>query len=200
MKKKIIFLIFVFLRISNSYSNEITSFQELSFSKIQKQKGEFDCGISVVQSILINLFDIEVSQKEISSLIYLSSSEKENGGISFLDMKKIFLFFSIETEGFKIENKNNFLNNLTDINLPIICHLQDEEKLKNGHFVILYKVTKNNVFILDPKLGERIYKYEYFEKKWSGNFLSLVTNFDNNYPSQQSEHKMFLLDYYYNEY
>ena len=69
----------------------LQAFRNLVFLRFKNKKGEFGCGISVVQSILINLFDIEVSQKEISSLIYLSSSEKENGGISFLYMKKYSL-------------------------------------------------------------------------------------------------------------
>ncbi len=56
--------------------------------------------------------------------------------------------------------KANLSNLLDEIPLPCIAHW------KNKHYIVIYKVTKNHIYVSDPQLGYVKYNYREFLKDW----------------------------------
>lgn len=78
-----------------------------------------------------------------------------------------------EKLGFQAKGAKGTLDSLSKIPLPAIAHVI----LKNGlhHYVVIYKVTKKHITIMDPGDGA-IYKktYEEFQKEWTGVIVLLL--------------------------
>lgn len=118
-----------------------------------RQNNELDCGITsvkILSSILHKdeeyLFDLE--NQRLSSM---------------MDLKKELKKRNIEAEGFYIDD----FNELKKIRNAII--LIKENTL--NHFVILKKITKKFVHLIDPKLGKRIIDINYFKTIFTKNAL-----------------------------
>ena len=58
-------------------------------------------------------------------------------------------------------------DSLTDIGLPCVAHYE------GNHFVVIYKVDKNHVWIADPAFGKDKIEKAAFRKKWNGIVLSI---------------------------
>jgi len=67
-----------------------------------------------------------------------------NEGSSFDDLINIAKIFGLEAEAYSVEQ-----NQIDDIKLPAILQLY------GSHFVVLEKVTKKDIIILDPSIGRR---------------------------------------------
>lgn len=172
----------LFLKVDLLFSETIRSFYELSFANIEKQESEFSCGVSVIHSILRNLYNVEISQKDLESVVNFFSNSKKNGGISFFDIKTVLSLFDVIVDGFHITPTIDSIVVLRDAgNIPIICHLENEDDISIGHFIILYGIDNKYVYILDPKIGKRILSFNEFLDKWSGNFLQLNSPCKNGY-------------------
>lgn len=74
----------------------------------------------------------------------------------------------LDTKGVKATNPNV----LREISLPAIAHITTKEGLL--HYVVIYKVKKNTVFIADPGQGYVTYSLEDFCSVWTG-ILVLMT-------------------------
>lgn len=60
--------------------------------------------------------------------------------------------------------------------LALICSIKDLKKdvplpaiafLQKGHFVVIYRISKNYIWISNPSSGHERYKYEDFSKMWN---------------------------------
>ena len=78
-------------------------------------------------------------------------------GVSFLDISDACETISLRTKCIKI----NF-DTLQTIPLPCIVHWKD------GHFIVVYKITKKKVFVSDPAKGLLKYSILDFKEGWSG--------------------------------
>ena len=78
-------------------------------------------------------------------------------GVSFLDLSDACESISLRTKCIKID-----LDTLQTIPLPCIVHWKD------SHFIVVYKVTKKQVFISDPAKGLLKYSVNDFKEGWSG--------------------------------
>ncbi len=116
-----------------------------------KQADQKDCGPTCIKMIakhygkdfeIQNLRDLAETTREGSSLLALGEATEKMG------------FHSI---GAQLSYKK-----LTDIPLPCILHWNEE------HFVVLYKVKKNKVYISDPAYGLITYGPKEFIKSWIG--------------------------------
>lgn len=101
----------------------------------------------------------------------LSSLREEigvpKGGFSILQLKEIAGHYNLDCKAFKGEAKDLISNTS---NYPFIIFWE------NKHFVILEKVKKRHLIIVDPALGRRTISYQEFSEKYSGIFLSLKPN------------------------
>ncbi|MEK4419171.1 peptidase domain-containing ABC transporter [Bacillus sp. FSL K6-0268] len=73
-----------------------------------------------------------------------------------------------DVKGVKATNKNA----LHEISLPAIAHVVIEDGLL--HYVVIHKVKKNKIYIVDPGKGHMVYALEEFCKMWTG-ILVLLT-------------------------
>ncbi len=78
-----------------------------------------------------------------------------------------------EKTGFSAKGVRTGMDTLPDVPLPAIAHIIINENWH--HFVVIYKINKNNIKIMDPSSGEIEYwTKEEFEKKWSKILLLII--------------------------
>lgn len=87
-----------------------------------------------------------------------SLSETTREGSSLLNISDAAESIGFKTLGLKISTKK-----LIEATLPCILHWD------NNHYVILYKIKKNKVYIADPALGLVEYTEDEFIRYWIGN-------------------------------
>lgn len=76
-------------------------------------------------------------------------------GVSFLDISDACEEISLRTKCVKID-----FATLQILPLPCIIHWQE------SHFVVVYKITKNNVYVSDPAKGLLKHKVKCFKNSW----------------------------------
>ena len=77
--------------------------------------------------------------------------------------------------GFEAKGVRGHIECLRNIPIPAIAHVIVKEKLQ--HFVVIYKVTKDYVFVMDPGEGKLIKKSkEEFKKEWTGILMLICPN------------------------
>ena len=56
-----------------------------------------------------------------------------------------------------------------DVTFPFIAHTVSEQGLQ--HFIIVKRIVKNKVYVLDPVIGGKIYTVAKFKDLWTGNII-----------------------------
>lgn len=111
-----------------------------------------ECGYACL-TMLFNYFNYDIT---------LSQLRKEygtvKGGISFQDMKTICTNYGINSNAYKINP-----NDINELNNPGIIQWNN-----NTHFVILHKISKNQVSVIDPAYGELKLSIKDFYQTFNG--------------------------------
>ena len=117
-----------------------------------------ECGASSLLSI-IRYYGGNIS---INKLLEMTHTDKT--GTNFYWIKDAASKVGLNAIGYKIDN----LSNYHTIKLPFLCQL-----INNNfeHFVVVYKIDKKNITIMDPAYGERIIRKEDFQKLSTGYIL-----------------------------
>lgn len=125
--------------------------------KIEKemvvQKSVNDCGIACLLYVL-KYFGKNVTYKSVEEKII-----KEKDGISAYEIIKVSKEFGISSCGYKNLKVNK---NLT---FPLIAHTINNNV---QHFVVVLKVSNNNVYIMDPSYGLITKPKDEFNKSYTG--------------------------------
>ena len=125
--------------------------------KIEKemvvQKSVNDCGIACLLYVL-KYFGKNVTYKSVEEKIV-----KEKDGISAYEIIKVSKEFGISSCGYKNLKVNK---NLT---FPLIAHTINNNV---QHFVVVLKVSNNNVYIMDPSYGLITKPKDEFNKSYTG--------------------------------
>lgn len=128
-------------------------FKRRKFPFIQ-QLDSSDCGLACIR-IIAKHYGVDIGIRNPAFL----ESNRTRQGLSFSELNKIsqkigFESLFVELEFDKI-NKN--------VILPSIFFWN------NNHFVVVYKITKNEVWVSDPSIGKIKYKKEQFVQGWKKN-------------------------------
>lgn len=134
--------------------------------KFIEQYNERDCG-PVCLAMLARYYKKKVS---IPKLREWAETNKE--GTSLFGMIKAGEKIGINLTGVRVEDVNEISNE----DVPIIAHIINEQGYY--HFVIIKKIKKNSLIIIDPSLGKRKISKDYFKTLWT-NVLLLVENDEN---------------------
>lgn len=121
--------------------------------KIIRQRDYKDCGICSLESIIEHYGGkVSLEQLRIDAKV---TSEGTTALNLILTAKK----YGFDAVGMKIEILNEIKR------LPAIAHMN----LKNGgnHYVVIYKILKDKVIIMDPRKGKVILKKQDFYEEWS---------------------------------
>lgn len=77
-------------------------------------------------------------------------------GVSLFGVKEVAISIGLKTEGLSLS-----LDQLEETTLPVMAHWQQ------NHFLVVYKIKKNKIYVSDPAKGNRTYSREEFIKSWS---------------------------------
>ena len=119
--------------------------------KIYKQHDLMDCGPSCLRMIA-KYYGKNISLTAIREKSYLTKE-----GVSLIGISNAAEHFGLKSLGTKLDIKNLYKK----APLPCILHFND------NHFVVLYKVKRNQFYIADPGKG----KYTLSVKELSKNGL-----------------------------
>lgn len=125
---------------------------------IVKQNDIKDCGICCLESII----------KYYNGYIPLETlrldTKTNNNGTTAYNLIKTAKKYGFNALGKKIKYIDD-----KDIILPAIAHITTKKGL--NHFVVIYKITKNNIHIMDPSKGYKIINKNEFKKEWNNIIL-----------------------------
>ena len=124
---------------------------------IVRQNDNKDCGICCLESI-IKYYDGYIPLEKLRN-----DTGTNNKGTNALALLEAAEKYGFTTKGYKSVNLRN------NIILPAIAHIVTDKGY--NHFVVIYKVTKNKVLIMDPGQGFVKESIESFLKKWTNVLL-----------------------------
>lgn len=129
-----------------------------------KQQDMRDCGAACLASVAA-YYQLKIPIARIRQL-----SHTDTRGTNVLG-----LIQGLNALGFYAKGVKGGMDALTAIPLPAIAHVEVKGNLQ--HYVVIYKVDRKYVTVMDPDLG-RIEKYKVsdFEKIWSGALVLLEPN------------------------
>ncbi len=122
--------------------------------KIVRQQDEKDCGVCSLLSI-IRYYKGNVPLEQLRL-----DARTSNEGTTALNLVLASQKYGFDAVGMKVENLNDIKR------LPAIAHLN----LKKGysHYVVIEKVTKDKIILMDPAKGKVVKFLWEFQKEWSG--------------------------------
>lgn len=122
--------------------------------KIVRQQDEKDCGACSLLSI-IRHYKGNVSLEQIRL-----DAKTTTEGTTALNLINAGKKYGFDAVGMKVERINDIKR------VPAIAHLH----LKKGydHYVVIYKITKDKVVLMDPAKGKVIKSLGDFQKEWNG--------------------------------
>lgn len=137
-----------------------------------------ECGYACL-TMLFNYFNYDIT---------LSQLRKEygtvKGGISFQDMKTICTNYGINSNAYKINP-----NDINELNNPGIIQWNN-----NTHFVILHKISKNQVSVIDPAYGELKLSIKDFYQTFNGKIFII----ESENKIHKKKHNFNMLDAFFN--
>ncbi len=126
--------------------------------EIVKQHDLKDCGVCCLLSI-IKHYDGFISLEKLR--VDTHTSMEGTTAYHLIEAAKSYGF---DSYGLKLESTNE----LKDLIFPAIAHVH----IKNlAHFVVIYRVEKNKIEIMDPAKGKVKMKLEEFQNIWTGNII-----------------------------
>jgi len=127
-----------------------------------KQHDITDCGAACIASVAAH-YGLKLPVARIRQ--YAFTDKK---GTNVLGMIEAVQRFGFEAKGVK-----GSLECLTEIPKPAIAHVIVKEQLQ--HFVVVYKVTKDSIVVMDPCDGKLHKKtHEEFAKEWTGVLILML--------------------------
>ena len=131
---------------------------------IVRQQDMKDCGVCCLLSIMKyynGYVPIEVLRQDTKTSLE---------GTTAYHLVKTAINYGFDAYGMKLEN----LNELENAILPIIAHV---EMNNLNHFVVVYKIEKNMVTVMDPAKGKIKISRNDFESIWTKNIITLYPKY-----------------------
>ncbi|MBC7423456.1 MAG: peptidase domain-containing ABC transporter [Ferruginibacter sp.] len=127
-----------------------------------KQRDMTDCGAACLASVLA-FYQLKIPVSRIRQ--YAGTDKKGTNVLGLIEAAELL--------GFQAKGVKGTFESLSKIPKPTIAHVIIDEKL--AHYVVIYKVSKNHIVIMDPADG-RLHKKtnEEFKKIWTGVLVLLL--------------------------
>lgn len=119
------------------------------------QEGNKDCGSASLLSV-IRYYGGDIS---LDRLIEMTKTTKE--GTNFYNMSLAASHFRLMTKCYKVDN----IEKINKVDVPFIVQINSENY---NHFVVVYKVNKNNIVVMDPSVGKKTIDIFDFSSVWTG--------------------------------
>ena len=146
----------------------IQSIRERRFADLVQQKTDFSCGAAALATVLKQAYWLDVDEEHIidGMLAHADQQVVKTQGFSMLDMKKYVESIGMRARGYRIPPES-----LQSVTIPVVV-LMDSRGYK--HFVVLQRTEKDWVYIGDPVLGHKRYKFDDFVKGWNGIIFAVI--------------------------
>lgn len=129
-----------------------------------KQHDLKDCGAACLASVSAH-YGLKMPIAKIRQL-----SHTDTRGTNVLGLVQ-----GLEAMGFNAKGVKGGADVLPDIPLPAIAHIISKEQYH--HYIVIYKVTKGKISVMDPAFGKiEEYTIEEFSKIWTGVLVLLEPN------------------------
>lgn len=125
---------------------------------VVRQNDVKDCGVCCLESI-IKYYNgyIPIEQLRLDT-------KTNTQGTTALNLIKAAKKYGFESYGLKQDDIN-----INEELLPCIAHTLEKNGL--NHFIVVYKISNNNVYVMDPAKGYKKYTKEEFKKLWTNIIL-----------------------------
>ena len=134
-----------------------------------------ECGLCVI-TMLLNFYGAHYSLYDVRKLVDVGRD-----GMSVSNVIHVLESFGLEAKGFRSQN----IKDLTQLNGPFILTLQKND------LVIVEKIAKNVVYIMDPAIGRVKYSYAELSELFDGICIGVTPG--EHFEKKKNEHKMFKL-------
>lgn len=128
--------------------------------KIVRQRDLKDCGVCSLASI-IEYYGGYVSLERLRL-----DAKVSNEGTTALNLVETAKKYGFDAQGIKVANLKD-----KHIKLPAIAHLVKQNGL--SHYVVIYKITRDKVILMDPAKGRVVKTKDGFYEEWSHVLLIL---------------------------
>ncbi|HFL6378392.1 TPA: cysteine peptidase family C39 domain-containing protein, partial [Staphylococcus aureus] len=132
--------------------------------KYIEQPDEKDCGPTCLAMISYYY------GKKISISKIREYSGTDIYGTNILGMINGAQYIGLDIEAYKLDN----VSEINSITLPCIAHINTDEGFE--HFVVIEKISRNKIIIVDPDGGKKKLSLDFFKKKWNNIILSVKKN------------------------
>ena len=146
----------------------VQSIRERRFANLVQQKTDFSCGAAALGTILKQAYWLDVDEAHIidGMLAHSDQDTVRVQGFSMLDMKRYVESLGMRARGYRIPP-----DALKNVTIPVVV-LMDIRGYK--HFVVLQRTEKDWVYVGDPVLGHKRYKFDDFVKGWNGIIFAVI--------------------------
>jgi hypothetical protein len=151
-----------------AYRLHLTTFQELKYRTVIRQKYDFSCGSAALATLLTYHYDAPIKETAIFSDMWEHGDRKkiEEDGFSMYDMQQFLTRHGIHANGYR-----STLERVLDANVPGIVLLDLKGYM---HFVVIEGVRDGRILFADPALGTRALPTDEFQKAWNGIFFVIL--------------------------
>ena len=133
--------------------------------KLVKQHDSKDCGAACL-SMISKYYKLKLPMARFRELIKVDNNGANIYGI--VDGANKLGFKATALQG----NANEFIDSLykKEFSFPVIARVIIDEALE--HYVVVYKMTNNYIYVADPGSGKKKYKYDEFFNIWTGHIVA----------------------------
>lgn len=145
---------------------------EMRYVDMIRQSHDLSCGAAAAATILHNVYDVPVGEKEVIEAILSIAPEEDRdriaqAGFSMLELKRFFEAAGFVVGGFKVPS----VEDLDNLNVPVIALINVRGY---NHFVVLKRKVGDEILIADPAFGNTRISSKQFANQWNGVMLVIV--------------------------
>jgi hypothetical protein len=153
-----------------TYHVPLTTFQELKYRTVIRQKYDFSCGSAAIATLLSYHYQIPTKETAVFSDMWEHGDKEkiEQDGFSMLDMQQYLARAGLQSNGYR-----STLDRVIQADVPGLVLLNFNGYM---HFVVLEGVKDGRILVADPALGTRALSTEEFQKDWNGIFFVVLND------------------------
>lgn len=122
-----------------------------------EQMLQTECGVCCI-SMVAGRYSVHKTLRELRNMAGIGRD-----GITMYTMRNMAVRLGFEAKVFRAE-----LHQLVKLQLPVIVHWEE------NHYVVVDKISKNGVKIIDPAVGKRTISHEQFQKSYNSIVLEMI--------------------------
>jgi predicted double-glycine peptidase len=147
---------------AGNYSLHVSSYSEIPFATVIRQKYDYSCGSAALATLLKYHYAYQTDEINVFKFMYDAGDQNriKKLGFSLLDMKKYLSSLGYYADGYHLSTQE-----LSQTGIPAIALVQIGSY---KHFVVIKGIASEHILIGDPASGLREMSSKEFSKIWNG--------------------------------